>query len=395
MVVDRPFAEAPDLDTGLKRSIMLALASARFLFREVDAAEGDDAFAIAARLSLGLWDSLPDRRLGDAAAAGRLATAAQVRAEAERMVGDPRTRAKLRDFLFAWLRVDHAPEIGKDQDLFPHFSPAVVADLRTSLSLLLDDVAWRDGNWQRLFDADEVPLNGRLAALYGAALPADADFRSVRLDEGRRGGVLTHPYLMSVLAHRDDTSPIHRGVFLARSVLGNVLKPPREAVPPLAAAARPDLSTRERVAFQTGGIACQACHVMINPLGFALEDFDAIGRHRLTERDGGGERPIDATGSYIPRTGSEATFQGGRELAAYVAGSHDAQEAFVQALFHALVKQPVRAWGTGMLEQLRRGFVTGGFDIRRLMVDIMVVAALPRPADVVTTAPSPPADPQP
>jgi prephenate dehydrogenase len=82
-------------------------------------------------------------------------------------------------------------------------------------------------------------------------------------------------------------------------------------------------------------------------------------------------------------------------LAAYVAGSHDAQEAFVQALFHALVKQPVRAWGTGMLEQLRRGFVTGGFDIRRLMVDIMVVAALPRPADVVTTAPSPPADPQP
>ena len=395
LVVERPFGEAPDLDTGLKRSIMVALAAARFLFREVDAAEAGDAHAGAARLSFGLWDSLPDKPLRDAAAAGRLTTAAQVRAEAERMVGNPRTRAKLRDFLFAWLRVDHDPEIGKDPDLFPQFSPAVAADLRTSLALLLDDVAWREGDWRRLFDANEVPLNGRLATLYGAVLPADADFRPVRLDEGRRGGVLTHPYLMSVLAHRDDTSPIHRGVFLARSVLGNVLKPPREAVPPLDAAARPDLSTRQRVALQTGDVACQACHVMINPLGFALEDFDAIGRHRLTERHGGGERPIDATGSYMPRTGATATFRGGRELAAYVAGSRDAQEAFVQALFHALVKQPVRAWGTGTLQRLREGFVTGGFDIRRLMVDIMVVATLPPRADVAATASSPPTDPQP
>ena len=149
------------------------------------------------------------------------------------------------------------------------------------------------------------------------------------------------------------------------------------------------------LSLQTGGVACQACHVMINPLGFALEDFDAIGRHRLTERHGGGERPIDATGSYMPRTGATATFRGGRELAAYVAGSRDAQEAFVQALFHALVKQPVRAWGTGTLQRLREGFVTGGFDIRRLMVDIMVVATLPPRADVAATASSPPTDPQP
>jgi hypothetical protein len=394
LVVERPFATAPDLDTGLKRSIMLALAAPRFLFREVDAAEAGDAFASAARLSFGLWDSLPDRPLREAAAAGRLATTAQLRAEAERMLGDPRTRAKLRDFLFAWLRVDHGPEIGKDPDRFPNFSPAVAADLRTSLTLLLDDVAWRDGDWRRLFAADEVPLNGRLAALYGGALPADADFRPLRLDEGRRGGVLTHPYLMSVLAHRDDTSPIQRGVFLARSVLGNVLKPPREAVPPLAAAERPDLSSRERVAVQTGGIACQSCHVMINPLGFALEDFDAIGRHREAERHGGDERPIDATGSYLPRSGPAATFRGGRELAAYVANSRDAQETFVQALFHALVKQPVRAWGTGTLEQLRAGFVAGEFDIHRLMVDIMVLAALP-PRPDVSTAPSRPPEPQP
>lgn len=381
LLIDRPFTDAPDLDTGLKRSVMLVLAGPRFLLREADPAHAADAFAAAARLSFGLWDSIPDQRLRDAAAAGQLDTPERLRAQAERMVQDPRTRAKLRDFLFSWLRVDHAPALGKNPDRFPGFTPAVAADLRTSLELMLDDVAWRDGDWRRLFDADAVQLNGRLAAVYGIALPADADFRPVPLDAGRRGGVLTHPYVMSVLAHRDDTSPIRRGVFLARSILGNVLRPPLEAVAPLEAAERPDLSGRQRVALQTGGAACQTCHTLINPLGFALEDFDAIGRHRLTERQGDAERPVDASGSYAARIGPTVTFRGGRELAASVAASHDAQETFVQALFHALVKQPVRAWGPDTLEQLRAGFVAGGFDIRRLMVDIMMVAVVPPRSD--------------
>jgi hypothetical protein len=94
---------------------------------------------------------------------------------------------------------------------------------------------------------------------------------------------------------------------------------------------------------------------------------------------------IDASGSYQPRTGPPATFRGGRELGAYVADSHHAQEAFVQALFHALVKQPVRAWGTDTLEGLTRSFAASGFDIRRLLVDIMEVAAVPPRLDVAST----------
>jgi mono/diheme cytochrome c family protein len=377
LMVDRPFADAPSPDTGLKRSLLLVLGSPRFLFREA-AADVPAAFNTAARLSFGLWDSIPDRPLWEAAAANQLTTAEQVARQAERMVDDRRTRAKIRDFLFSWLRIDHGPEIVKDAVHYSEFSPEMAADMRTSLALFLDDVVWGpESDFRRFFTDDEVYVNGRLAPLYGVSLPVDAPFRRIRLDDGRRAGVISHPYLLSILAYADATSPIHRGVFLARHVLGNVLRPPQEAVAPLAPELHPDLTTRQRVATQTNAVACQTCHTMINPLGFALEEFDTIGRHRRTEQRGGIDRPIDASGSYQPREGTEVTFQGARELATWLATSRDAQEAFVQNLFHALVKQPVRAWGPDTLDRLRRSFAANGFDVRRLLVDIMTVAAVP------------------
>jgi cytochrome c553 len=403
LYVDRPFADAPDLDAALKRSLLLVLGSPRFLFREGAAAAGasaSDGFATAARLSFGLWDSIPDQQLRDAAARNQLANQKQLRTQAERMVNDRRTRAKVRDFLFTWLRLDQGPEIVKDKTRFSEFSPEIAADMRTSLELLLDDSVWGTAatvgrsatrsDFRRLFTDDEVYVNGRLGPFYGVSMGADAPFRRVRLDDGRRAGVLSHPYMASVLSYAGSTSPIHRGVFLARNVLGNVLKPPAEAVAPLAPDLHPTLSTRERVTLQTSSVACQTCHTMINPLGFALEEFDPVGRYRSAERQGDLEKPVDASGSYLPRDGAEMTFRGARELATMIAGSRDAQEAFVQNLFHAIVKQPARAWGPTTIESLRASFEAGDFDVRRLLVDIMVVAAVPPPTAAAAPPPAPP-----
>ena len=377
LVVDRPFADAPDLDTAVKRSVLLVLQSPRFLFREPPTGAADP-FVIAARLSYGLCDSLPDGALWDAAGRRQLGRPDEVAFHAQRLLADRRTQAKLRDFLLHWLRVAEPREIAKDTAQHAAFTSAVVADLRTSLLLAVDEALdGRSDGFHRLLTAEEVWLSGRLAPLYGAPLWPDAPFRPVRIDDGRRAGVLTHPYLMSLLAYADASSPIHRGVFLARGVLGNVLKPPQEAIVPFAPDTHPDLTTRERVTLQTEAVACQTCHTMINPLGFALEEFDAIGRHRTEERQGDTVRPIDATGSYQPREGPEATFRGGRELAAYVVESPDAREAFVQQLFHALVRQPVRAWGPDTLKTLTASFGESGCDIRRLAVDIMRVACFP------------------
>ncbi len=379
IVVDRPFAESPDADTALERSVLLVLSSPRFLFREPPVSEGSGAAApwdTASRLAFALWDSLPDQALRDAAGRGELSTPDEVAAQARRMLASRRALGKLREFLMAWLRIDQVPEVVKDPSRHPGFTPAVFADLRTSLELFLDDcLAPAEGpaDFRRLFTAEEVYLNGRLAPLFGIDMPAKAGFRPVRLDGGRRAGVLTHPYMMSVLAYAGGSSPIHRGVFLSRNVLGNVLKPPAEAVAPLAPDLHPGLSTRDRVALQTSPVSCQVCHTVINPLGFALEEFDAVGRWR----DVDGAAPVDASGSYLPRDGAAVSFVGAKELAAYLSTSRDAEEAFLQALFHAEVRQPLRAWGPGTLEHLRHAFEGSACDIRAAVVDIMKVAAFP------------------
>ena len=144
-------------------------------------------------------------------------------------------------------------------------------------------------DFRQLLLADYLYLNGRLARFYGGNLPADSSFQKVSLDPEARAGVLSHPYLMATFAYTSTSSPIHRGVFLARNVLGQMLRPPPEAFTPLPAELHPSLTTRERVALQTQPQACQSCHSMINPLGFTLEHFDAVGRYQAKEKD----KPID------------------------------------------------------------------------------------------------------
>jgi hypothetical protein len=265
------------------------------------------------------------------------------------------------------------PDIAKDPMRFKDFDPAMVSDLRTSLDLFLEDVPWGEtSDFRQLLLADHVYLNGRLAKFYGADLALDAPFQKVTLEPRERAGFLSHPYMMASFAYTAASSPIHRGVFLARNVLGRVLQPPPAAFAPLAPELHPDLTTRERVVLQTKEQSCLACHGMINPLGFTLEHFDAVGRFRDKENG----RPIDATGTYLTRTGETVQFTGARDLATYLAGSPETHDAFVEHLFHHLVKQPVRAYGPEELAKLRQFFVGHEFSIRKLLVEIMAESAL-------------------
>ncbi len=367
--IDRQF-NVGERQTAVKRVALLALKSPRFLFREVGAT--GDAWDVAARLSFGLWDSLPDQALNRAAAEGKLATRDEIAQQAERMLADYRTKVKLRGFLLTWLKADLEKDLSKDPGAYPQFDSATIADLRTSLELFLDEVLWSESSdYRRLLQADEVFLNDRLATFFGVEPPSESDFASTRLDDGRRAGILTHPYLMASFAHARESSPIHRGVFLARGMMGQALRPPPVAVAPLAPDLHPDLTTRQRVAMQTGPAECMTCHSIVNPLGFALEHFDAVGRYRDQERN----QPIDASGGYQTRDGKKVAFNGARELAEFVAQSEEAHAAFTEQLFHHLVQQPVRAYGPDTLEQLRESFTAHDFNIRELAVQIMAVSA--------------------
>jgi hypothetical protein len=374
MYVDRQFAKSGDLVAGVKRVILLVLKSPRFLYREV-AGGPSDQFDIASRLSFGLWDSLPDRGLTSAAQTGKLATRDQVEAQLQRMLPDLRTRSKLREFFLGWLKISQPRDLSKDPKAFPDFTPDVISDLRTSLELSLDDMLdSSSADFRQFLLTDDMYFNGRLAKVYGAKLPDSAPFQKVDFEPDRRAGVLSHPYLLATLAYTTSSSPIHRGVFLTRSVLGRVLRPPAQSVAPLPPEIHADLSTRERVALQTQPETCQGCHAMINPLGFTMENFDAIGRYRESDKN----KPIDASGSYQTQSGQVKKFKGEKELAAFLAASEESQDAFVKQLFHHTVKQPIRAYGPNTLKDLQKQFAKNNYSIQKLLINIVATSATPK-----------------
>lgn len=369
--IDRRF-EGQNSDSALKAAILLVLKSPRFLYLELQRGRPDD-YDVATRLSFGLWDSLPDKTLLEAAARGELRTEEQVAAQARRMVEDPRAWSKLRAFLHQWLHVERIADLSKDPSSYPDFDAQVVTDLQASLDLFLEEAAWgAQSDFRQLLVANHVYLNDRLARFYGQEAPEDGRFHKIAFPAEERAGLLTHPALLTGFAYHKASSPIHRGVFVVRSLLGRPLKAPPAAVAPLDEGVDPDMTTRERVAFQTSPAACATCHTLINPLGFGLEQYDAVGRFRHEEKG----KPIDASGSLTMPSGEEFQFQGGRPLAELLADSGEVHATFVRQLFHYMMKQPVTAYGPDQVEHLVRHFTENGFSVPKLLIEIMRSAAL-------------------
>lgn len=387
LYVDKQADAVEDFNDKIKRSILITLKSPRFLYPTIN----EDASLSqqhANLLALTLFDSLPaDDWLLKLVAENQLETEQQVRDAARKMVNDYRTRAKVQDMLLEWLNLSHLHEITKNAERFPEFNEQLASDLRTSLLAQLDRIVWSEASdFRDFFRSTTTFTTPRLEQFYGEAwAPAAADDQegqvvgaalmnnvvpSVSSDTNRHG-ILTHPLLMSGLAYHDSTSPIHRGVFLIRYMLGRTLRPPNEAFTPLSPDLHPDLTTRQRVDLQTSPESCQICHTKINGLGFALENFDAVGRFR--EQDG--ELPIDSSGNYTDRLGNDIQFNGADELADYLTASQDSHQAFVARAFQHFVKQPPAAYGVETLSDLTQSFQENDFNIQKLIAEIAVIAA--------------------
>ena len=357
-------------EVAAKRAFIFTLSNPAFLYPGIGP---QDDYAVAARLALALWDSVPDAPLLRAAAAGQLKTEAQVRQQAQRMMKDPRAKAKLRDFLHDWLHVEEGAEIAKDQKEYPGFDQGVVMDLRTSLDLFAESVVWSEkSDYRQLLLGDTILMNERLAKFYGQKVEAGAGFQPVKMDADQRAGVLTHPYLLAALSHPKSTSPILRGVFLTRGIVGRSLRSPPVAVAFDDGEFAPGMSMREKVEKLTRAENCQGCHAVINPLGFSLEWYDATGRFRRQEAG----RPVDAASDYVADDGQAVRFTGARDVAEFALAHPASLEAFIEQLFHHLVKQPAIAHGPGVLAGLRDSWVASGHDLRQLMVRIATLAAL-------------------
>lgn len=383
LYIEDQLAAAEDDQLAIVRSCLLIIKSPRFLYPAANPNVSPE-MRIASRLAMTLYDSLPaDAWILEHLRKGELKLGEpnpeqRVRQMAERMLRDPRLDGKAMAMFFDWLDIDPAAEIHKSQEVFPGFDQQLAMQLRRSLETQLSDIFWsedsdyrqlflRDWNYtnQSLADFYGTPFQPRETAVPGSMVPSQAD-------QQRTFGVLTHPMVTSHLSYFETTSPIHRGVFLIRRVLGRTLRPPMDAFAPLDPTLHPDLTTRQRVELQTGEQSCQVCHQRINALGFSLEHFDAVGRFRDLEKG----KPIDATGGYVTRTDEAVAFESAGDLARFLANNEDAHRAFVERVFEYFVKQPVAAFGEDTLDELTRTFRDSQFNMRALIVEIAVQTAM-------------------
>ncbi|MCC9601770.1 DUF1588 domain-containing protein [Stieleria sp. JC731] len=383
LYVDDQLAAAEDDHMAILRSCLLIIKSPRFLYPSANGNRSRD-MKVASRLAMTLYDSIPaDRWLLDQAKKGELKLDAEgvegrIRQTASRMVRDPRLRGKVIAMFFDWLDVDPTAEINKDESQFAGFDQAMAMQLRRSLEQQLSDVFWSDASdYRQLFLRDWNYTNEKLASFYGETFQPEGETNGdemvrSRPDPERTFGVLTHPMITSHLSYFDTTSPIHRGVFLIRRVLGRTLRPPNEAFTPLDPDLHPDLTTRQRVELQTGEQSCQVCHQKINALGFSLENYDAVGRFRAMEKG----KPINAAGSYVTRTDQTVPFESAGDLARFLAENDDAHRAFVERVFEYFVKQPIAAFGPGTHDKLTNQFRESQFNMRELIVEIAVLVAM-------------------
>ncbi|MEM6688930.1 MAG: DUF1588 domain-containing protein [Planctomycetota bacterium] len=383
--IDKLVDATPNDADAIKLTCLLALKSPRFLYPSIDS-DRDHSARVASRLTLTMFDSLPsDQWLLQMIEKNQLVQPNQIDKALWRMTNDPRTRAKIKSFLYHYLELTPDSDLSKDREAFPEFDEDLIQLLRQSMDRQIESwIASEAMDFRELWQMDRVWTTKRLSEFYGqswqtdeALVKADDEDEGEQLwnlsvsDSIQHAGLLTHPLLMAKMAYSRTTSPIHRGVYLTRHAMGRVLRPPNEAFTPINPDLHPGLTTRQRVELQTGEVNCQVCHSKINALGFALENFDAVGRFRDVEN----EKTVDASGNYIARNGQTYEFEGGRQLADYISGSPDAVDAFVEALFEYFVKQPVDAFGESTRAQLTESFVDSNYSVKGLIHRIAKIAA--------------------
>ena len=355
-----------------QRSIMLALTSPQFIYPHLDSHLQDkpDSWSNAKHLALALWDSVPDQTLRQAAANNQLSQTEQIRHHARCMLNDPRAHHKMHRFFHEWLNLSEKEDLRKDPKLFPGFDERLVADLRSSFDLFAADVVWSNSSdYRKLFLTQEIPMNPRLAAFYQSSHPKQNQpdqFTQVNTPDRRRAGLLTHPFVLSAFSYHRQTSPIHRGVYLSRNVLGRFLKPPPKATEFKDSNFKPNLTMREKVTELTKDTSCMSCHEIINPIGFSLENFDAVGRFRTRENN----KAINTESDYITKGDQKIRIKGPQDLAQLAVESPGAHRAFIKHLFHHLIQQPTAAYGYNTMDHLHHSFKQGNFHIRNLMIEI-------------------------
>ena len=294
-------ADGKNFDSGIEMALSGVLVSPDFLFRAeqspAGAAPGTNYkltdIDLASRLSFFLWSSIPDDELLNTAIAGKLHDPATLEAQVKRMLADPKSKALVDNFAGQWLRLRNVADWKPDSAKYKDFDESLRVAFEKETSMFFENIIHQDRSVLEFIDSDYTFVNDRLARFYGIGGVKGSYFRRVQLSGDQRGGILTQGSVLLVTSYPNRTSPVLRGKWILESILGAPPPPPPPNVPVLAdSAGDSPKSLREQLEKHRANAACAVCHSRLDPLGFALENFDAVGKYRATE---GGE-PIEASG---------------------------------------------------------------------------------------------------
>lgn len=314
-IVDLARQNGEPIERGIQLAVQAVLVSPYFLFRvEPDDERNPGAvrdltdYELATRLSYFLWSSMPDEELFDLAAAGRLRDDEILRAQVYRMIASDKSDAFVENFAGQWLQLRNLELRQPDRDIFPNYSSELRRSMKRETEMFFATILREDRSLLELLDADYTFVDARLAKHYGIEGVEGDEFRRVRVGALPRGGILTQASILTLTSDPTRTSPVKRGKYVLEALLGTPPAAPPPNVPPLEKQQKQEAKTiRERMELHRANPNCAACHTLMDPIGFGLETFNAIGEYH--DRDG--DLPIDASG--VLPDGSK--FSGPKELA--------------------------------------------------------------------------------
>jgi hypothetical protein len=318
----------------------------------------------ASRLSYFIWGSMPDQTLFDLAAAKKLNTPADLEAQARRLLADAKARETVSQFVEEWLGLDAVRVRQKDTTLYPEIKDeavktAMIEEARTFINKVVFD---GDGLFSTLLTADYSYVNQPLAPIYGKTATG-MEYKQMMFDPAQRAGLFTQPGFLTVTGATDGSNPVKRGRKIFQGLLcGELPDPPANVPPPKPASAGG--TTRERFAEHSSEKCAEACHVLMDPIGFAFENFDGIGKYRTMDNGG----MVDAK-SHFEIDGKDQPFNGVRELAQILSTSATAQKCFATQWARFAFKRKETPGDAASISTIAAAFGKGG-NIRDLLVGV-------------------------
>lgn len=363
-----------DAEVGTRAVLKRLLISPDFLYH---VELGDPAtglltpYELASRLSYLLWESMPDETLLEAARTGALASRQGVRTQLERLAADPRGRATLTRFFAKWSDFEKIDKVVKDPEVYPGFD-ALRPSMKEEFRLFVDDVLTSNGTVGDLLASTSSFVDPALAEFYGVNAPSDS-FAKVDLSNVGRAGLFTQAAFLTTHGKANKSSPILRGVFVRERLLCSPIPPP----PPTAdnaPTAPVTTTTREYFAALTAPNACNVCHKEVNPIGFAFEGYDGVGRSRDTENG----YPVDTSGA-ITSGDMIGEVDGAWDLVHQLAASATVRDCIVKQWFRSRARRVESSADQAIIEKLTGALSSDGDRIRALVVALSEEDAFYRP----------------